>query len=355
MLDLRPIVVNSTIMVLGGNMRLAAAKSIGLKTIPILLAEDLTEEQQNEFIVKDNLGYGDWDFEMLRNDWDTEQLSEWGLEIPELTEIPSETNDDGFETVDPNSVTTKIVSGDIIEIGRHRLMCGDSTNAGNVSSLLSGNEPRLLVTDPPYGVEYDAAWRNETLRTNGTKQTGRATGKVTNDDEADWTEAWSLAPCKVAYVYHAGKYSSIVQKSLEDNAYIIRNQIIWAKSHHAISRGDYNWKHEPCWYAVKKGATAEWCGDSKQTTLWEIAKPQSNDTGHSTQKPVECMGRPITNHKGDVYDPFIGSGTTMVAAHQLGRTCYGMEINPQYCQIVIDRMLKLDPELIIKNKGNTKD
>ncbi|MBK9963121.1 MAG: site-specific DNA-methyltransferase [Saprospiraceae bacterium] len=238
--------------------------------------------------------------------------------------------------------------GDLFEIGEHRLLCGDSTDSDAVAKLLNNKEPYLMVTDPPYGVVYDASWRDDVLSEG---ETGRAKGKVKNDDKADWTEVWALSPAKVAYVYHADKFSGIVQKSLEDCDFDIRCQIVWVKSHFAIGRGDYHYKHEPCWYAVKKGNKGNWASDRKQTTVWEIAKPQKSETGHSTQKPIECMAKAIANHDGDVHDPFLGSGSTMVAAHQLNRKCYGMELDPKYCQVIVDRMLKLDPALIIKKNG----
>lgn len=179
----------------------------------------------------------------------------------------------------------------------------------------------------------------------------RALGQVHNDDRSSWKDAYSLSTAVVAYVWHAS--ASAIQFALDliECGFEIRNQIIWAKNNIVIGRGAYHWQHEPCWYAVKKGNKAYWIGDRSQSTLWKIDKNQKSETGHSTQKPVECMARPIKNHDGDVYDPFIGSGTTMVASHQLNRKCYGMEIDPKYCQVIIDRMRKLDPEIIIKKNG----
>jgi DNA modification methylase len=196
-------------------------------------------------------------------------------------------------------------------------------------------------------VKYDADWRNHT----GIARSARAIGKVQNDDNADWTEAWALSPSRVAYVWHAGKFSATVQQSLESNGFEMRSQIVWVKNNIVISRGDYHWKNEPCWYAVMKGNKGNWASDRKQTTVWEIDKPMKSESGHSTQKPVECMAKPIANHDGDVYDPFLGSGTTMVAAHQLNRKCYGMELDPKYCQVIVDRMLKPDPSLDVKRNG----
>ena len=177
-------------------------------------------------------------------------------------------------------------------------------------------------------------------------------GQFQNDDKINWALAWSLFPGAIAYVWHASKYCSEVQKSLEEAELEIINQIIWVKQHFALSRGDYHWQHEPCWYAVKKGHAHNWQGARDQATTWEISnlnafgKQRGDDeerTAHSTQKPIDCMARPIKNNtcKGEgVYDPFLGSGTTLIAAEQLGRTCYGIELSPAYCDIIINRWIK---------------
>lgn len=356
MMEKRPMVcvtdVDGKMFPLGGNMRLKALQQLGYKEIPdnwVIVADSWTEEQRREFTIKDNIGFGEWDWDMIANEWDSEQLTSWGLEIPDF-ELKTEAHEDDFEV--PDEIQTDIVLGDLFEIGEHRLMCGDSTDSDAVANLLNGKEPYLMVTDPPYGVNYDANWRNEADRANGRPIGASATMKVNNDTTADWQGVWALSPSKVAYVWHAGKYSATVQKSLENSEFQMRSQIIWVKNNIVISRGDYHWKHEPCWYAVKKGSKGNWAGDRKQSTVWEIDKPMKSETGHSTQKPVECMARPLNNHDGDVYDPFLGSGTTMVAAHQLKRKCYGMEIDPKYCQVIIDRMKKLDPSLVIKRNGS---
>lgn len=210
-----------------------------------------------------------------------------------------------------------------------------------------------MVTDPPYGVEYDPAWREEyDSRWNYRK------GEVKNDDRVDWREAYTLFTGDIAYVWHAGKYTADVAESIIACNFILRYQIIWNKQNHVFGRGDYHWKHEPCWYAVRKGATGNWQGDRTQNTVWDIANhnpvggsQDDADTPHSTQKPIECMKRPIENNtsRGElVYDPFLGSGTTMVAAEQTGRICYGCEIEPKYCAVILDRMerMGLTPRLL---------
>lgn len=281
-----------------------------------------------------------------------EVMLEWGVGSPKAEE-------DDYQAPPLDEIKTDIVLGDLFEItdGKltHHLLCGDSTKSEEVKSVLSGNSPNLMITDPPYGVEYNADWRNHALRIDGSPNDGRAIGKVENDDISSWIEAYKLSPSKIVYCWHASASASasaiqFAQDLLATN-FEIRAQIIWAKNNIVIGRGAYHWQHEPCWYAVKKGNNASWIGDRKQSTIWNIDKPQKSETGHSTQKPVECMARPIRNHSGDVYDPFGGSGTTMVASHQLNRNCYMIEIMPSYCQIIIDRMLKLDSSLSITKNG----
>jgi len=197
-----------------------------------------------------------------------------------------------------------------------------------------------IVTDPPYGVEYDADWRNKAKRADGTPIGAGATGVVMNDDRADWAEAWALFPGDVAYVWCAGTKSHVVAMSLEACNFEMRSMIVWAKSNFAIGRSHYHEQKEPCWYAVRKGKTGHWGGDRKQTTLWQIPKPQKSETGHSTQKPIECMKRPIENNSSQgqaVYEPFSGSGTTIIAAETTGRSCHAIELSPAYVDVAVLR------------------
>jgi DNA modification methylase len=224
--------------------------------------------------------------------------------------------------------------GQLWTIGRHRLLCGDSTSAEDVARLLDGDMPTLMVTDPPYGVEYEAEWR-ETL----SHADGRRSGHVANDNRADWSDAWRLFPGDVAYTWSpGGDHVILTGTALQSAGYEIRNQIVWRKPHFPISRGHYTYQHEPCWYAVKKGRTAHWIGEHNASTVWEIPLDKNVEGGHSTQKPLECMARPIRNHEGDVYEPFAGSGTTLVAAELAGRSCYAMEISAPYCGVILERL-----------------
>jgi len=241
-------------------------------------------------------------------------------------------------------------AGQLWELGRHRLLCGSATSEEDVARLLGAEIPFLCVTDPPYGVNYDPSWRNVEAAKGNLAYAPSRVGQVPNDDRSDWREAWQLFPGDVIYSWHpAGATSLVHAAALQDSGFKLRMQIIWAKSNFPIGRGDYHVKHEPCWYAVRDGQPARRTDDRTQTTLWEIDLDRNVEGGHSTQKPLECMARPIRNHETDsVYDPFVGSGTTLVAAEQLGVTCYAMDIAPQYVAVALERLagMGLTPRLI---------
>jgi len=351
MMSLRPIIIDKDGVILGGNMRYRALKKLGYKEIPdewVKKDGELTEEERRRFIIVDNNEYGEYDWDILYDKWDKDELLSWGLELPDFDLPEDKVIEDDYEV--PEEIETDIKLGDLFEIGQHRLLCGDATKKEDVEKLLNGDKPYLTVTDPPYGVNYDPEWRNNLLG-----YSNRAELKVKNDDNASWIEVWKLSPSNVFYIWMAGLNIHKTINELLNCKIQARSEIIWRKNNIVISRGNYHWQHESCVYAVRKNYNAKWIGDRKQSTVWEIDKNLKSETGHSTQKPIECMARPIRNHEGDVYDPFLGSGTTMVAAHQLGRKCYGMEIEPKYCQIVIDRMKKLDPNIkIVKNGRQTE-
>lgn len=345
-----PVLIDEDNIILAGHKRLLAAKALGLKEVPILRKTGLTDEQKRAYRILDNKITHDspWDLDAVQ--FELSALEEAGFDLPKfgLDDFPglelaeAEVTEDDFEADPLDEIETCIKRGDVIELGRHRVMCGDSTSAEMVAELLDGATPFIMVTDPPYGVEYDPEWRGEYDGNLGT----RARGKVANDHRIDWTETYRLFPGAVAYVWHAGRHAATLVLNLNEAEFDIRTQIIWSKQQFVFSRGHYHWQHEPCWYAVRPGSSAKWCGDRSQSTIWQISnnsafsKEKEERTGHGTQKPLECMARPIRNHGGkkdDVYDPFLGSGTTIIAAEQLGRTCYGMEIEPKYCQVIVDR------------------
>jgi len=222
-------------------------------------------------------------------------------------------------------------------------MCGDATSEGNVVALMDGQTPTLLVTDPPYGVDYDPSWRNEAAAKGLLAFAPKRVGVVTDDTRTDWSDAWRLFPGDVVYCWSAPAADCIVSGlALQSTGFEIRASVMWRKPHFPISRGHYTFQHESCWYAVRKGRQAAWIGPANASTVWDISldknvSPDAPDGGHSTQKPLECMERPMSYHEGDVYDPFVGSGTTIIAAERLGRRCYAMEIEPRYCDVAIKR------------------
>jgi DNA modification methylase len=308
-----------------------------------MVAHGWSEAQKRAYILADNklAQNAGWDEELLRVE--LADLRDMGADLSLIgfgeDEIAKLLIDGNEGLTDPDvvpEVPTDPVSqlGDVWVLGRHRLVCGDSTDAAAVAEALNGVTPHLMVTDPPYGVEYDPAWRNR-----AGLSTTRRTGKVENDDRADWREAWALFPGEVAYVWHGALHAAAVAESLEASGFAIRAQIIWAKDRLVLGRGHYHWQHEPAWYAVR--GTGHWAGDRKQTTLWQIAsKGQDADTVHGTQKPVECMRRPIENNSSPgqaVYEPFSGSGTTIIAAEMTGRACHAIELSPAYVDVAVQR------------------
>ena len=333
---------------IAGHGRVLAATMLGLKEVPVIRLGHLDEAERRAYRIADNklTELCDWDEAMLRDeiagllaeDFDlsllgiTDEDLDALLQDPDVGDGATEGEDDIPEP--PEDPVSR--PGDLWLLGKHRLLCGDATVATDVERVLNGTQPLLMVTDPPYGVKYDPAWRNKT----GASATKR-TGKVLNDDRADWREAWALFSGDVAYVWHGALHATTVAESLEAAGFNVRSQIIWAKDRLVLSRGDYHWQHEPCWYAVKKTGKGHWAGDRKQTTLWQISgKDQDADTVHGTQKPVECMRRPILNNSSPgqaVYEPFMGSGTTLIAAETTGRVCYGIELNPTYVDVAVQR------------------
>lgn len=347
----QPIVVDEGGVIIMGHTRQLAARKLGLAEVPVHVARGLSPAKVRALRLADNRSHEEsrWDLatlsaeliELKALDLD---LSFTAFDKAELSKLLPDSG--GLVDADevppvPEQPITK--PGDLWLLGDHRLLCGDSTAAADVAGLLGAVKPHLMVTDPPYGVEYDPAWRLE-AGVNKPWQT-RAEGKVTNDDRVDWSEAWKLFPGSVAYVWHGWLHSSEVGRTLESVGFQLRAQIIWMKTSLVMGRGHYHWQHEPCWYAAK--GTASWQGDRKQSTVWQIQnmhRTQGNvddgKTSHSTQKPVECMRRPIENNSSPgqaVYEPFCGSGTTLIAAEMTGRICYAIEISPAYCDVIITR------------------
>jgi len=346
-----PILTDGDSGIIAGHGRLMAARKLGLAEVPTIALVGLTAAQKRAYVIADNklaLNAG-WDAALLSSEIaglgeDGFDLSLLGFNENELAALLVEKTEG---LTDPDEIpdvpdTPRTVLGDCWILGKHRIVCGDSTDADTVAKCLNGVTPHLMVTDPPYGIDYDASWRGDAKRNDGSGLSlgVHAVGKVLNDDRADWGEAWALFPGDVAYVWHAGNMAHTVAESLVINGLQIRAQIIWNKSNMVISRGDYHPKHEPCWYAVRKGKTGHYVGGRKQTTVWDIDKPQKSETGHSTQKPVECMKRPIENNSSAgqaVYEPFSGSGTTIIAGEMTGRSIHAIELSPAYVDVAVKR------------------
>lgn len=346
----QPVVIDRSGCIVVGHGRVLAANLSKLDEIPCVLAEGLTEEQVRAYRVLDNKLQNDSDWEATNMDLEVSFLDDagfdiegWGLDDFLTKEVDL---DEDFDATD-KPAHVFIQDGDLIELGPHRVKCGDSTSLLILDDLVHGQDVKLCVTDPPYGVEYDPGWRNEAAKKGSINYAARAEGEVTNDDKVDWDLVWynlkSLG-VEVMYVWHAGKHGAEVQEGLEKHSFEIVNQIVWAKDIFAISRGDYHWQHEPCFYAVKKGARHNWQGSRSESTLWKIGRGCKDKTGHSTEKPLECMLWPMQNNsqEGDfILDPFLGSGTSLIAAEKSGRRCLGVEISGEYCQMTVNRYIKL--------------
>ena len=345
-----PVLLDESDGIIAGHGRVLAAKKLGLPDIPCMVARGWSDAQRKAYVLADNkltLNAG-WDNDLLRIELgDLQALNfDVGLTGFSLDEIGMLTADKTAGLTDPDEAPDPpaepvTVLGDVWLLGRHRLVCGDSTTVESVDKALNGVKPHLMVTDPPYGDDYDPDWRNRAFRANGKPHGGRAVGPVMNDNRADWREAWALFPGDVIYCWHSpGANSFEFYHGLVDSGFQIRTQIIWNKSSFSIGRGHYHAKHEPCWYAVRKGKTGHWAGDRKQCTVWDIPKPRKSETGHSTQKPVECMKRPIENNSSAgqaVYEPFSGSGTTIIAGEMTGRSVHAIELSPAYVDVAITR------------------
>src|SRR6202171_5791318 len=340
-----PVLVAEDGTIIAGHGRVLAARQLRIKDVPVMIASDWTDAQKRAYAIADNklTLSGGWDEELLGLELGELEILGFDLDLIGFTESEREdlaaqfteglTDPDAVPDLPSDPITR---AGDLWVLGTHRLLCGDSTSAEATERLLAGVKPQLMITDPPYGVNYDPAWRKRA----GVNLNARKLGKVANDDRADWRAAWVVFLGSGAYVLSGGRDTSEVQQSLEVAGFDMRSQIIWAKDRFALSRGHYHWQHEPCWYAVRGTAGTNWSGDRKQSTLWSINSRDDDGHGHGPQNPVECMRRPIENNSSPgqaVYEPFSGSGTTIVAAEMTGRSCFAIEIDPAYVDVALLR------------------
>lgn len=351
MLEIRPIVVDENMTILGGNMRYRVLQELKYKEVFVIDSKDLTEEEKQRFIIADNVNFGEWDNEMLANEWEVDKLVEWGLDldlgtIDEAIEIDG--NDEDFDTTPPE--TPKTVLGDLYEIGEHRLLCGDSTQTDTFEKLMQGEMADMVITDPPYNVAYEGGTKEKLTIENDS---------MGNDDFYkflyDFYSALTTAVKKggAIYVWHASSEIINFGKAMVDAGWLLKQQLIWVKNTMVMGRQDYQWKHEPCLYGWLAGDSHNWYSDRKQTTVINFDKPQRNGE-HPTMKTIGLFSYQIANSSkiGDiVIDAFGGSGTTMVACHEINRKSRLIEFDPKYCDVIVKRMLNLDSKLTVKRNG----
>lgn len=362
MANVRPIVVNQDMVILGGNMRFKAMKEAKWKEVPVEVV-DWDEDKQREFIIKDNVGFGEWDWEQLANEWDAEQLEDWGLDVPNLEAVELDAVEDDFEA-DADTIETDIVIGDLFEIGEHRLLCGDSTDSDSVAKLMNGEKSDMVFTDPPYNVDFKGQELSNTTK-NGVeilhhKGANSKHDKIKNDSMPDDEfilfmkeilsnillfnkGAWYFSFCDLKL--------DLLLNPLKEMGFNWKSIIIWKKNQATLSAKDYKSRYEPIVYGCPENS---FYGERyKQEDIWEFQRTLKNDL-HPTMKPIPLIENALKNSSKEgmrILDLFLGSGSTMVASHQLKRKCYGMELDPKYCQVIVDRMLKLDPSLTIKRNG----
>ncbi len=341
MLEARPIVVNPDMVVLGGNMRLKACKAAGLTEAPVYVAS-WEESKAKEFIVKDNVGFGEWDWDILANEWDAVELEEWGLDVWTPDEEPTEglTDPDEVPSV-PEEPKTK--PGDLYILGEHRLLCGDSTDSDQVAKLMNGHKADMVFTDPPYGVSYTGGHNKK-------QRKGIESDEFKNEDLSNLFQDSINNACIFSkdtspfYIWYAGGKSKETYAGLSNTPIQVRAVICWykVKSGSGAFMSQYIPNYEPCIYGFKEGKSINWYGATDEKTVWEFPKDKQNEF-HLTQKPIEVVEKALKNSskkKDYIYDCFLGGGSTMVASHQLNRKCYGMELDPKYCDVIRRRWAK---------------
>jgi DNA modification methylase len=341
--------------VLSGNHRLRLLRELGHASAPVVVVE-LDDARARLLAQTLNRTRGSDDpaayarvLERILQDFDAAAVAELLPETEATIErLLREYGASAVESLSsPLSPPTEPRSrpGELYELGPHRLLCGDATEPEQVETLMRGADATLMATDPPYGVGVDHSWRDGLRQPRGSARTAT----LLNDDRADWSAAYRLTNAPVAYVWHSALHAGESFAALEAAGFEVRQQLIWVKQVHALSRSHYQWQHEPCWYAVRKGASANWQGGRKQTTVWEAASPigaygdkagEDAVTAHPTQKPLELFTRAILNHTEPgaiVYEPFAGSGTCLIAAAKAGRRCFAIELDPAWCDLIRDR------------------
>ena len=357
-----PVLARSSGEVVDGHLRIKAARKLGMAELPVILCDEWTDAQVKAFrlLVNRSVTWADWDEELLAlefQDLDAAgyDMSLTGFDSREIDELLTPAGE-AADNVPPVPDVPVTRPGDLWLCGKHRVLCGDCTDAGAVARLLGDRKPLLMITDPPYGIELDSEWRDRAgLNGCGPAQPsymkhrseGHTETTISGDTRADWSEAFELAPSlQVAYVWHASVFTREVLNGLLRIGFLYPQQIIWNKGRTVLTRTHYWYQHEPCWYVRKKNAP--WYGTpGENSTVWDSPSPKFIMGGsdeakydHPTQKPVALMRRSILNHtmRGEpVYDPFLGSGTTLAAAEVAERECYGLELDPKYVDVIVLR------------------
>lgn len=346
MADVREIVVNKDHVILGGNMRYKAMKEAGWKQIPVRVV-DWSEEKQKEFIVKDNVSGGEWDWDVLANQYELEELDAWGLDLPkDLGQ--EEVEEDEAPEINPDE--TKSELGGVYQLGRHKIMCGSATDEDQVNSIFGEQRLDLYLTDPPYNVAYN----DDSAANLKARRRRQDTLTLENDrfDDPEEFRAFLADAYRRAdehmksgaafYIFHADAEGYNFRGAVQDVGWLLKQNLVWKKSHMVMGRQDYHWHHEPILYGWKSGASHSWYSDRKQTTILEFERP-TKSIEHPTMKPINILGYLIQNSSkaGDiVFDSFLGSGSTLIACEQLDRTCYGMELDPKYVDVIRKRYAK---------------
>jgi DNA modification methylase len=369
-----PVLARCNGEVVDGHLRLKAARKLGswpdgdTSSIPVILCDEWTDAQVKAFrlLVNRSVTWAAWDDELLALELQELNEADFDLsltgfdpkEIDDLLLAPED--DDAANAVPPVPENPVSGPGDLWLCGKHRVLCGDSTSGEAVARLLGDRKPLLMVCDPPYGIELDSEWRDR-AGLNGCgpaeasymkhRTEGHTETTISGDTRADWSEAFELVPSiQIAYVWHASVFTREVLNGLLRIGFLYPQQIIWNKGRTVLTRTHYWYQHEPCWYVRKKNAP--WFGKAgENSTVWDSASPKFIMGGsdeekfdHPTQKPVDLMRRPILNHtkRGQlVYEPFLGSGTTLAAAELTERVCLGIELDPKYVDVVIQRFQTL--------------
>lgn len=361
MMVLRPMIVDEDNVVLGGNMRLNAIKALGMKEIPdewVKKASELTDAQKKEFIIKDNSGFGEYDWDAIANEWSDLPLADWGLDVPDFEEIEPEGDADAEPQIDKAAELNKkwkVKRGDLWQIGDHRLLCGDSTKAEAAETLLGGAKSEMMFTDPPWNVaigqQSNPKWR---------QRAGLENDDLPAEEFAAFIEGFLAVAVDVVegdvYCVLGSSEWPTLDLAMRSTGFHWSATIIWVKHHFSIGRSKYHRRYEPIWYGWHSKSTSSFCDRRDLDDVWEYDKPAASED-HPTMKPVPLVQKAVecsSKAGGNVYEPFAGSGTTLVACQNLNRKCYAIEISENYCAVILQRMSDAFPDIEIKRIENGK-